>query len=122
MKSKGYKEFEVYKTAHRLGVVIHRFSLKLPKFELYETGSQIRRSSKSVSVNIVEGYGRRRYQADYIHFLVYAQASCDETIEWIEYIKDCYEELINEADRYLDEYNELGRKLNKFITAVESRT
>jgi len=122
MNSNGYKNLEVYKAAHRLGVAIHKFSLKLPKFELYETGSQIRRSSKSVSATLVEGYGRRRYKADYIHFLVYSQASCDETIEWIEYIKDCYEELISEADKYLDEYNELGRKLNRFIMAVESRT
>ena len=38
--------------------------------EMYEEGLQIRRSSKSVSSNIVEGFGRRRYQADYIKFLV----------------------------------------------------
>jgi len=43
-------------------------SLTLPRFELYETGSQIRRSSKSIRSNIVEGYGRRRYKFDYIRF------------------------------------------------------
>ena len=31
----------------------------LPKFEMYEEGSQIRRSSKAVASNIVEGFGRR---------------------------------------------------------------
>src|SRR5690625_6379310 len=41
-------------------------SMNLPKYELYETGSQIRRSSKSIRANIVEGYGRRRYKRDYI--------------------------------------------------------
>jgi four helix bundle protein len=60
----GYRDLKVYQEAHRLGVEIHRFSLKLSKFELYETGSQIRLASKSISANIVEGYGRRRYQAD----------------------------------------------------------
>ncbi len=46
------------------GVVvdIHKMTLtKLPAFELYEEGSQIRRSIKSVKSNIAEGYGRRRY-------------------------------------------------------------
>jgi four helix bundle protein len=56
-------------------------SLKLPKFEMYETGSQIRRSSKSVRSNIVEGYGRRRYRNDYIRFITYALASNDETTD-----------------------------------------
>ena len=56
----------------------------LPAFELYEEGSQIRRSVKSVKSNIVEGYGRRRYKQDYIRFLTYSQASCDETTDHLE--------------------------------------
>jgi len=59
---------------------VHKMTLtKLPTFELYEEGSQIRRSIKSVKSNIVEGYGRRRYKQEYIRFLTFAQASCDET-------------------------------------------
>jgi len=45
---------------------------KLPRFELYEEGSQIRKSSKSIKSTIVEGYGRRRYQQEDIRFLTYA--------------------------------------------------
>lgn len=48
---------------------------------MYEEGSQIRRSVKPIKSNIVEGYGRRRYKADYVKFLIYAQASNDETID-----------------------------------------
>lgn len=59
-------------------------TMKLPKFELYETGSQIRRSSKSIRSNIVEGYGRRRYTSDFIRFLVYANSSMDETRDHLE--------------------------------------
>jgi four helix bundle protein len=39
-------------------------TLTLLKFEIYEEGSQIRRSSKSVKSTIVEGYGRRNYKSD----------------------------------------------------------
>lgn len=118
----GYKDLNVYQEAHRLGVAIHTFSLKLPKFELYETGSQIRRASKSISANIVEGYGRRRYHADYLKFLVYAQSSCDETNEWLVYAIDLYEDLAEEARKLQEDIDGLGRQINVFIQSVEKRT
>lgn len=57
---------------------------ELPKFEMYEVGSQIRRSSKSVKSNIVEGYGRRYYKQEFIHHLIISLASNDETIDHLE--------------------------------------
>lgn len=97
---------------------MHKLSLKMPKHELYETGSQMRRASKSISV---EGYGRRRYKAEFIRFLIFAQASCDETAEWLKYIHDCYKDLKEEADQLLLSIDELGKKINRFIQAVESK-
>ena len=74
-----YRDLDIYKKAHKLAIEIHEMSLKLPQFELYEEGSQIRKSSKSVKSNIVEGFGRRRYKQEFIKFLTYSIASCDET-------------------------------------------
>src|SRR5205085_2204403 len=51
----GYKKLEIWQLARKTAAEIHRISLKFPKFEMYEEGSQIRRSSKSVRSNIVEG-------------------------------------------------------------------
>jgi len=119
MKKEGYKSLEVYRLAHELGTRIHEFSLRLPKYELYETGSQLRRASKSISANIVEGYGRRRYKAEFIRFLVFSQASCDETAEWLEYVRDCYQEDVEQTDELLEKTHELGKKLNRFIQAVQ---
>jgi len=48
----GYKKLRIYQMAHALGVKVHKMTLGLPKFEMFEEGSQIRRSSKSVSSNI----------------------------------------------------------------------
>ncbi len=115
-----YKKLEVWKIARKISIGIHAMSVKLPKFELYETGSQIRRSSKSVRSNVVEGYGRRRYKRDFIRFLIYAHASVDETRDHLETLfetkslKD--EETFNQLSKELDL---LGRKLYKFIQAVE---
>jgi four helix bundle protein len=52
---KSYVDLDIFKIAWDLSLKIHHFSLKLPNYELYETGSQIRRSSKSITTNIVEG-------------------------------------------------------------------
>jgi four helix bundle protein len=87
---KSYKDLDVFKVSLELFYIVHSVSLKLPKHELFELGSQIRRSSDSVVTNIVEGYGRRRYKADFIKFLVYSHASCLETINHIEKLSNLY--------------------------------
>ncbi len=117
---KNYKDLEIYNLSYDLGVKIHKMSLKLPKYELYEEGSQIRRSSKSITSCIVEGYGRKKYKADFIKFLIYAHASCDETILHLNYLKDTHELNEEEINFYIDLYNRLGGKINKFIKYVEN--
>jgi four helix bundle protein len=116
-----YRELEIWKLARETAIAVHRMTLdNLPKFEMYEEGSQIRRSAKSISANIVEGYGRRRYKQEFIRFLVFAHASCDETIEHLEMLFETgsltnelvYRDLSGQLDL-------LGRKLNVFIDSVE---
>ncbi len=116
-----YKDLEIYKLAHRLAVEVHKMTLKeIPKFEMYEEGSQIRRSSKSISTNIVEGFGRRKYKQEFIQFLTYSLASCDETKEHLQYLYDTGS-LKDKAqyEYFMSGYEELGAKLSKFISAVE---
>lgn len=114
-----YRDLEIYQLAFDLSIKIHFASLKLPAFELYEQGSQIRRSSKGVKDAIVEGYGRRKYKHDYIKYLTYSIASCDETLNHILTIKTIYPE-IKEFDTLEEEYDKLGRKINNYIQYVES--
>ncbi|MDI6810712.1 MAG: four helix bundle protein [archaeon] len=94
-----YKDLEIYRLSHDLAIEIHKVSLSLPKFELYEEGSQLRRSAKAIPVNIVEGFGRRRYKSDFIRFLTFALASCDETKE---HLKIFYEtDVLNNNDIFI---------------------
>mgnify|MGYP001013740691 CR=1 FL=1 len=113
-----YRDLEIYKLALDLSLKIHKASLKLPNFELYEQGSQIRRSSKSVKDTIVEGYGRRRYKPEYIKFLTYSIASCDETLNHIVTIRSLYPEQ-NEFKEFEKEYEKLGKMINNYIQYVE---
>ena len=118
-----YKKLEIWQLANELVVKIHKMSLQeLPKFELYEEGSQIRRSSKSVKSLIVEGYGRRAYKQDFIRFLINSLASNDETIDHLENLfnteslkdKNLYNELH-------DKIEVLGRKITNFIKSVQQK-
>lgn len=115
-----YKKLEIWQLAREAVIEIHQMTLKLPKFEMFEEGQQIRRSIKSVKATIVEGYGRRRYKQEYIKFLVYAHASNDETIDHLETIFETSsltdENLFKSINSKL---NKLGRKINNFIKAVE---
>lgn len=119
-KPQNHRDLEIWKMANELAVSVHKMSLeKLPKFEMYEEGSQIRRSSKSIASNIVEGFGRKRYKNDYIKFLTYALASCSETHDHLELLfktgsltdQQLYHELCNRCDL-------LGKKINSFRQAV----
>lgn len=115
-----YKKLEIWQLARELVIEIHQMTLKLPKFEMFEEGHQMRRSIKSVKSTIVEGYGRRRYKQEYIKFLVYSHASNDETIDHLETIFETAsltdENLFKAISLKLDK---LGRKINNFIKAVE---
>ena len=81
----GYKKLRIWELSRDLVVEIHRMTMvALPKFEMFEEGSQIRRSMKSVKSNIVEGYGRRRHKTEYIRFLDFSYASALETLDHLE--------------------------------------
>jgi len=114
-----YRDLDIYKLAFELAVRIHRESLKLPKFELYEQGSQIRRSSKSVKDQIAEGFGRRRYKADYLKFLVYSHASADEALSQLDMLSVLYPEM-PEFLSISEEYSILGKKINAYIDYVDN--
>jgi four helix bundle protein len=119
-KEMNYKHLDVWKLAKELTVEIHKMTLtKLPKFEMFEEGGQIRRSIKSVKSTIVEGYGRRRYKQEFLRYLYFAIASNVETIDHLETLletgslpdKELYESIH-------DQLEILGKKLNLLIQSV----
>jgi four helix bundle protein len=116
-----YKNLEIWKLSRIVISEVQQMTLtKLPKYEMYEEGAQIRRSIKSVRSNIVEGYGRRRYKNDFIKFFINAHASCNESLDHLEILYETeslkdnilYEDLHAKIDR-------LGAKINGFILTVD---
>jgi len=115
-----YKKLDIWILANKLVMEIHPMTLTLPKFEMYEEGSQIRKSIKNIKSTIVEGYGRRIYKAEYLKFLVYSLASYDETRDHLENLYNTKslqnEELYNHIYKMIDE---LGRMINNFYKSVD---
>ena len=116
---KSFKDLEIYQLAFELAIRVHKLTMTLPKYELYEQGSQVRRSSKSIKDNVAEGYGRRRYKQDFIRFLIYSHASCDEAISQLETINILHFDSKGLND-LLKDYDTLGKKINRFIDYVEN--
>ncbi len=115
-----YKNLEIWMQASELSIKIHEMSLTLPKFEQFEEAQQIRRSSKSVRSNIVEGYGRRIYKQDFIKFIIYALSSNDETIDHLETLFET--KSLTDEPTYKELHQRLevlGRKINNFLLAVQ---
>ena len=118
-----YKNLDSWKMSQGLVVDIHEMTVtRLPKFEMYEEGSQLRRAIKWVKSNIVEGHGRRRYIRDYIRFLIYAHASCDEAKDHLETLHTTGS--LNDDGIYRGLHRrveELSKALNSFISAIDRR-
>ena len=112
-----FEDLEVFKRAYRVSVEIHRMSLELPKIEQYGLADQVRRSSKSVCANIVEGFGRQRTGgSEFQRFLTIAMGSADAMRLWCRYCLDLG--YIDEAQwrHWRDEYQAIAKMLNALRT------
>ena len=119
-RSNGYKDLRIYQQAHTLAVKVHALTLQLPRFELYEEGSQARRSSKRVSASIVEGYRQRKYRDEFIRYLYRSLGSSDETLEHLEVLHETGSAAGHpEVVELISSYTQLSRQVARFISGVE---
>ena len=92
MNQSGIKDFTdlvVYQKAYAKSLEIHQQTLKYPKHEQYELGSQMRRASKGICANIAEGFGKQNVsKLEFKRFLLMAMGSADEMRVWARYSLD----------------------------------
>jgi len=75
-----FEDLEVYKAARDFRKAMYAVNRRLPDFEKYELGSQIRRASVSLTNNIAEGHGRFHYP-DQIRFFLHSRGSLEELVD-----------------------------------------
>ena len=115
---KSYKDLEIYQISLDLSLRIRELTLTLDSHDKYEVGSQIRRSSQRIKDTIVEGYGRKRYKADFIKFLIYSYASQLEAKSQAEFLFLAIKK--KEWDKIASDLDKLGIKIHNFIKYVEN--
>jgi four helix bundle protein len=111
---KSYKDLDVYNLSYKIAMDIFFLTKKFPKEELYSLTSQIVRSSRSVSSNIVEGWAKRTYPKKFKNQLIDALGSSAETENWICFSKDCGY-ISNEQ---FEEYSSRLEQIAKMITKL----
>jgi len=115
---KSYKDLDIYKESFGIAVRVYHRSMKLTHPDRVEAGGQIRRSSQTIKDTIVEGYGRRRYKADFVKFLIYSHSYLLESTSQSEFLATIHPDTgWNEIASDLDS---LGRKISKFIDYVDN--
>lgn len=108
---KDVKDLKVYNLSYKLAMEIFNITKKFPKEETYSLTDQVRRSSRSVAMNIREGFAKRRYEQVFIRHLNDALGSSEETRGWLDSALDC-KYILEEKHRELDnQYKEVGAML-----------
>ncbi len=85
----GFRKLLAYEKGFKLAMEIFELSKSFPKEETYSLTDQIRRSSRSVCVNIAEAYRKRIYPKHFISKLSDSNAENAETLSWLEFALAC---------------------------------
>jgi four helix bundle protein len=110
-----YKDLQVFRLSYELAMELFRLTKKFPKEELYSLTDQMRRSSRSVTANIVEGWSKRRYENVFRRHLLDAIGSLDETKVWLCFAADCNYIASDEHQALTDRFGELGKMLYRLF-------
>jgi four helix bundle protein len=116
---RGFRDLRVFQLSYQLAVEIFKVTFEFPKEEKYSLTDQIRRSSRSVSVNIAEAWSRRKYPKSFINKLIESEGESSETTVWLDFAKDL-NYINSETYKYLTEkYSEVGKMLGSMIKTPE---
>lgn len=114
-KIKSIRDLKVYNLAYKLAMDVFEITKKFPKEEIYSLTDQIRRSARSVAINIREGFAKRKYEQVFIRHANDSLGSSEETRGWLDFAKDC-NYMSNEVHEKLDgQYDEVNAMLYKLI-------
>lgn len=114
-----FKELKVYKLAFDAAKSIFLITKNFPKEETYSLTDQIRRSSRSVCVNIGEGYRKRIYPKHFTSKITDADGEATETSIWLDFALEFGYIAPNDFTELQKMYDEIGRMLNSMANHPE---
>ena len=115
-----FRDLIAFQKAYQMSLEIHRLTLEFPRYEQMELANQLRRASKSICLNIAEGFGRKQLGTlqEFKRYMVIALGSCDEVQVRValDYCKDLSYIDAEQHVRYELICNEIGKLLHNMLT------
>lgn len=115
-----FNKLIVFQKSFDLAMKVFEETKAFPKEEIYSLTDQIRRSSRSVSANVAEGYRKKVYPKSFIAKMVDADGECSETIVHLMYAEACGYISKETSIALVREYEEIGRILGSIIRKPEN--
>jgi four helix bundle protein len=110
-----FTDLIVWQKAFDLGRRVFEQSKTWPREERFALTDQVRRSSRSVSANIAEAWGKRRYEAHFVSKLSDADTELLETENWLLFAKEHGYLLVQDFESLHDLIREIGRMLGSIM-------
>lgn len=120
MRIESAKELTVYQKGYDLAMRIFEISKRFPTEEKFALTSQIRRSSRSICLNLREAWAKRRYEAHFVSKLTDCDAENGETDTSLDFARDCGYISPAEYEQLTSLGSEVGKMLGSMIKNPES--
>jgi four helix bundle protein len=114
------KDLRVYKLAYELAMQIFELTKEFPSEEKYALTSQIRRSSRSICLNLREAWAKRRYEAHFVSKITDCDGENSESDSALDFAKDCGYISTEQHKQLIARCAEIGRMLHGMIKKSES--
>ena len=116
-----YQELVFYQKARQVVKMVDTLVKSWPKtMQAQEISRQLFRSATSIGANIAEGHGRHQ-GTEYIHYLIIAQGSANETEHWFHTAKDCGLGPKEKIDQIVKINNEIIRMISSTINTIRAK-
>ena len=116
-----FEDLKVFKLAYKVSLEIHKATLDFPKFEQFVMADQLRRSSRSICANIVEGFAKQiQSKTHFSKYLVDALGSSDETRMWLRYCLDLGYIKKEQWQNWRNQYQEISKMLTGLIKRLKT--
>ncbi|MFN7564522.1 MAG: four helix bundle protein [Prosthecobacter sp.] len=119
MEIRSAKELTVYKRAYDLAMAIFETSRSFPAEERFSLTSQIRRSSRSICLNLREAWAKRRYEAHFLSKLTDCDGENAETDTSLDFALSCGYIRPPQHAKLTAMSNEVGKMLGAMLQAPD---
>jgi four helix bundle protein len=115
------EDLQVYQKLFKLALETSERTMKLPKFEMYELGSQLRRSSNSAPANLAECFGNKHTNI-YAEGISRAQGEIRETVHHLSIASNKKYLSKDDLKHFADSYEECSKMLYGLEKAIYKKS